>query len=1003
MNLVAQKAKEYVFTHFTTINGLASNNVNSIVQDNQGFIWFGTANGLQRYDGNSFITFRNSRSQPNSIPSDNVHLLYLDKKKKLWVITDDNKIGTFDRRNHSYREVRIRWKIPMNHFIPKHLLESKEGKLILSTGLSGIYFYDSVTNQFIHDDVLIPAPQAWRINLLQRDTINNKYWLTCDSGLAVYDPVSRNLSYRGHNKENNPVIKEFGYLINNFGFQTDGHGRYHIAVWPSSNPLTWYHFNSRTGTKLSYSLSREILNGRYHEINGHLYQRNGRIWIFGNPFITEFRENEKSFEPISNKYANEQSIRYDNIHVMYEDRQQNIWICSDNGVFLFNPDAQIFNTYGLIRPGEKESREGPVQTVTQLRNGQVWVGCWGMGLFCYDKDLNPIPLPAGLKHVITYYSIWTILEQKSTGYIWIGLQGGGLIIYDPAKKISYSINPPEFESKTIRQLAEDKYGNMWIGSHGGHIGKWEISPEKDVRKGYKVVTKKGMVLKLICDSEGDIWAATAGMGLYRIKGSNNDLIDEFNHTAIEPYRLWRDSPLDILQLDDSLMLVANGALDIVNRHTKRVTHISTDDGLPSNNVVTIQKDNQGLIWLGMKNGLGRYNVQKGIFTTYDRRDGITYDNFLIAGSNRFHDGRLAFNNDRNFLIFDPSKVVKTAVPPTPLVTSIRIGGESHHIDSLLQLSKIILPYYNNSIEFGFSALNFRRQEKIHYHYRMEGVDKDFHEASDGMKAVYNYLPHGDHVFSVGTESADGVPSADIARFFIRVEPPFWRTWWFYGLVILTIIGILYWIDRERVRRMIALQQVRSEIAGNLHTDVNTTLNSISLLSEMAKIKADKDVARAKEYIDQINQKSRNMIVAMDDMLWSIEPGNDTMEKTLDRMREFAESLKKRTGVMIDFMVDDKVKKLEPGMKTRHEMFMIFKQSLDKSIHSGCRHIIISIDYVKSRLQVKIKDDCNGNLNGNMRDKIISDMKRRAETLNAVLDIQSDSKSTSVILQVPVLP
>ncbi len=462
--------------------------------------------------------------------------------------------------------------------------------------------------------------------------------------------------------------------------------------------------------------------------------------------------------------------------------------------------------------------------------------------------------------------------------------------------------------------------------------------------------------------------------------------------------------MDIVQVDDTLLLVANGAVDMINRYTRKVVHISTEDGLPSNNVVTIQKDNNGIMWLGMTNGLCRFNFLMGIFTLYDRRDGIAYDNFNVAGSDKMNDGKLIFNNDHNFMVFDPAEMVRITIPPNPLVTTITIGGKLHPVDSLIRLKRITMPYDNSSVEFGFSALNYMKQEKLHFHYQMKGIDKRFHEAVERASAFYNYLPAGDYTFVVSTENADGISSADVASIFIRVEAPFWETWWFYGLIVLIVTAVLYWIDRERLKRLHTLQQVRSDIAGNLHKEVNTTLSNISLLTEMAKIKADKDIVRTKEYIDQINDKSRKMIVAMDDMLWSIEPGNDTMEKTIDRMKEFTEMLQRRTNIRIDFVTDQKIGKLQPGMRTRHELFMIFKEALHKSTyHTGCSLVSISMDLVKSKLLLKIQDDGKLlHLSPVVADSIFADMKKRAASIKASLDIQFDHKSTSIILQVPVV-
>jgi signal transduction histidine kinase len=238
---------------------------------------------------------------------------------------------------------------------------------------------------------------------------------------------------------------------------------------------------------------------------------------------------------------------------------------------------------------------------------------------------------------------------------------------------------------------------------------------------------------------------------------------------------------------------------------------------------------------------------------------------------------------------------------------------------------------------------------------------------------------------------------------ITISPPFWRTWWFYGFIILLIIAVLYWIDRERVKRLLGLQAVRTQIAGNLHEEINTTLNNINLLSEMAKIKADKDIDRSKEYIAQISEKSHNMIIAMDDILWSIHPENDNMEKTLLRMTEFTDALKNRKQVNFETAVDEKIKSLQLDMKSRHEFFLIFKDALRSMAgYSNGTRILINIDLLRPKLSMKIQD--NGSYDDPasvFSDNCMLNMIKRAEQINAVLDIQTDRKGVSVILLLPI--
>ncbi len=195
---------------------------------------------------------------------------------------------------------------------------------------------------------------------------------------------------------------------------------------------------------------------------------------------------------------------------------------------------------------------------------------------------------------------------------------------------------------------------------------------------------------------------------------------------------------------------------------------------------------------------------------------------------------------------------------------------------------------------------------------------------DINQASYNYLPAGKYTFKVKAESGDGMSSINVTELKIKVQPPFWQAWWFYCILALLTGGVIYWLDTERMNRKEVMQKMRTDIADNLHEEINTALNNINILSEIAKLKANKEPEKAIEYLEQIHSKSHNMIIALDDMLWSIDPENDNMQKTVERMREFTDALKNRHKTQVDMLVDKKIEKLELNMKLRHEAFLLFK-------------------------------------------------------------------------------
>jgi hypothetical protein len=395
------------------------------------------------------------------------------------------------------------------------------------------------------------------------------------------------------------------------------------------------------------------------------------------------------------------------------------------------------------------------------------------------------------------------------------------------------------------------------------------------------------------------------------------------------------------------------------------------------------------------------NLKKNLISYFDRRDGIAYDKFAETGVKELNDGRLVFFTDHNFLVFSPATFGQQQRPPKPYITSVVLGGKALSTDSLYKAGRVIVNYDNTSIGIDFSALSYLQQRKIHYYYMLEGLDKDWIHTDHALEATYNYLKPGYYTFKVKSENTDGVTSEEIAAIPIIVRPPFWNTWWFYGLVMLLLITILYIIDRERINKRRSIRQMRSQIAGNLHTEISNTLSNINVLSEMAKIKADKNIDQSKEFIGQISNKSRHMIEAMDDMLWSIDPQNDSMRKTVLRIKELTEGLRSTYDVDIDLIVDHKIQGLELDMKLRHDLFFFYKDALTFLLDNiCCRQIFVNMNQVRSKLMMEILSECD-KATEEFEPRFKKFIHKREAFLPGSLEVTADNKSFSVVLFVNI--
>jgi ligand-binding sensor domain-containing protein len=996
----AQQARQYSYKHFSVINGLASNTIYDVRQDKDGYIWIATVNGLQRYDGNDFLTFKARKNDPGSIPNNSIGLLYTDKKGRLWIASDHNNVGIFDTKKFLFKKTWLPYD-PAKIYPGMHFVELTTGELLLVKHGSTILRYDEQKNEFITDEYIIPHPKNWKVNEIAWDAVRKKYWLSCDSGLVQFDPATKHVNYSGHNTDNDPVIIAFDFQKVAVGVHADMDGNVFFQYWAvMAGAPTIYRYNASLKKVENISLLYQLgANVGYHEIMDFLIQRNGRVWAYGMPFFAEWIRGTATFNSLTDEGASKQNLDFDHANHAFEDRENNIWIATDNGVFMFNPDAQVFNTYNLVRPGEAVL-EPPVQALAEANDGRIFVGAWGMGIFCFDNNFNPLPVPSAFKPKYSYMSIWDMAIHSKTGRLWIGEQGGILDIYDFKTNKLDILKPEAFALSTIRQIDEDTSGNMWFGTQNGRLVKWDFKKTGgDHKKGYELIYQTSRILKVHYDYQGFIWVATLGNGLIKLDARTNKVVKIFTAHGPEGERLFHDSPCDMTYYNDSTLLVAAGCLNIINTKTNKITYITADDGLPSNTTESLQRDKYGIVWIGMTNGICRLNYQKRMISYYDRRDGIAYDKFASTGVEQLQNGRMVFFTDHNFLAFNPTKIVEQNQPPKPYITSFKVAGIPISIDSLQSAKNVVLKYNNTSIGIDFSALSYLSQRKLHYYYMLEGLDEDWIHTDHPIEAIYNYLPPGDYVFKVKSENVDGVTNTEIASIPIVVRPPVWNTWWFYGLIALLVIAILYLLDRERMNKSRTVQQMRRQIGLNLHDEVSTTLNNINVLSEIAKIKADKNLEQSKDFIDQISSKSRHMIEAMDDVLWSIDPQNDSMKKTILRIKELTEGIKAAHDTDIDLIVDNKVQGLELDMKLRHEIYFYYKEAINFLVQNVyCRQVFVNINQTKSKLLIEMLSECKDST-ADFKSKFKAAVQKRVNAMPSTIDILAEDKSFSAVLYV----
>lgn len=968
-------------------------------------MWFATYNGLQRFDGNKFMTFRNIPGNNKTIPHNYIQALFFDKRHRLWLAGNNNTIGYFNTTQFTFQEAPLQNANSAKSYIPKYFLETPEGQVLLYEEKGAIYRFDDKATRFVLNKDFVKLPFNWKQNHISWDSIIKKYWIACDSGLVLYNPANKLISYRNHNVEKDPVINRFETI--------KGIGKLYVGA---NNTISFYNINypfyllfyyNRNNNTATVENPGQQLGLKFYEIQGLFHQKNGQLWVHGVKLFAQWLAEKGTLLPVSSFYNAEYKIKSNFVNYIFEDRESNLWVATDNGLFVFNPDAQLFDVRRLERPQEKKRDDEDVLTMSllQTKDEKLFVGSWKSGLFLFDKDFNALTLPLPLQRLKKDITIWNIREHASTGKIWLSVddpRNKGLLVYDPQKGTIQWVNTSLFEGSTVRNITEDKDGNLWFGTLEGHIIKWNQQLAKsDINKGFELIANEpGRIRKLYTDWEGFIWVVTIKGELLKLDPKKNSVVRNFSKQTGKDYQLLGTDIFDVMQYNDSILIAAADAnLNLINIKNNKITHLSSEDGLPANTIVSILKDQRGIIWLGLLGGICRVNLEKKTFTTYDRKDGIPYDNFLTAKALQLNNGQLLFSTTEGQLLIDPSKAVQATRPMSPLITSFYLANKPLSIDSLLK-NEVKLNYDNSSIAIGFSNLSFSKQRTLRYYYKMEGLDKDWVQVDVTKQAQYNYIQPGTYTFYVKTVNEDGLSSKESAELHIEVKPPFWKTGLFYAILTLLGLLILFLVDKERIKRLRIVQQMRSQIAGDLHKDIHVTLNDINILSAMAKIKADKDIDRSKGYIDSISNKSQDMMESIKDILWTLEPENDSMEKMLLRMQEYVYGVKNSNKAEVELHNSRSVKKVILDMRCRHELLLFFKYALSFLIQKNLYPTIhITLNYEKGKLQLQFKSRSTHMPDGTLNTRLAQDeMNKRAEALNADLRIENEDHQIGIWLE-----
>jgi signal transduction histidine kinase/streptogramin lyase len=782
------------FENLSIEDGLSQSIVRAIIQDTRGYMWFGTEDGLNKYDGYAFTIFKHNPENPASISDSTIHTIYQDTYGDLW-------FGTASGLDRLIQDQGI-----FQHFLndpadPTSLsgpgipaiVEDRQGSLWIGTSDHGLNRFNRKTSAFTRYTHLENQPNSLISNQVTALAADQRggIWIGTNEGLDYFDP--------------------------------------------QTNLYLHYQHNSRDTQSLSSNLITTLLQ-----------DRSGILWIgTEDGGLNRFNPATQVFSHYLPDSGNPSSLNSNFVHSIYEDQNGQLWIGGRDGINLFNRDANNFQGYRRS-PGDPYSLgNNYVLSIFADRTGVLWVGTYGGGISKYVQAIERFTLFQHQPSVALSLSsdIVNTIYEDHTGVVWVGTLGGGLNRLDPETGALTTLqhNPSDISglgSNDVRALLEDHANILWIGTYGGGLNRYNQRTGRFDRYLHNPSNPNSLadsqVTALLEDKSSNLWIGTQGGGLDSLDQARNifthhifsaadpnslssDLVQTIyedregslwvgTHEGIsvmnletqhftryqndpdKPSSLSNNRVLSFYEAPDATMWIGTmGGLNRFDRSSKTFSHYTQEDGLPNNSIYGILADAAGYLWLSTNWGLSRFDPRTEAFRNYDRRDGLQSNEFSPGAYFQNNQGWMYFGGVQGFNTFDPSRVQDNPVSPPVVITAFKKFNQPQPIDPT-GAEPIKLSYQDNFISFEFAALDFTAPEKNQYAYKLEGFDKDWVEAGTRRYTSYTNLRGGTYVFRVIGANPDGVWNNSGTKLTIIVVPPIWERWWFITAAILILLS-----------------------------------------------------------------------------------------------------------------------------------------------------------------------------------------------------------------------
>ncbi len=809
-HLHAQK-KEYWFKYLTTNNGLSHSFVTAIVQDKDGFMWFGTQDGLNKYDGNNFIVYRSIFKNSKSISHNFIRKLFIDHKGILWVGTQGGGLSRFEKETSTFINYT---NDPINpQSISQNIVlgidEDAKGNIWVATSEGGIDCLDIHTGIFNH---FKPGNDTIGIkNTVVRNVLVDKsgnIWIaTRGKGLdrmkrpGVYTHYLFNPSDPASISSND--IKDlYEDKKGNIWIGTDGAG---LNLFnPKTNTFTRYLHDANNSQTLCNNYVLSITE-----------DKGGNIWVgTENGGISILQRDKKTFIHLDINHKNNYSLSNNSIHSLLCDTKGNMWVGTySGGVNFLSVEPEKFIHYKNDSYNPNSLNNNNVLSLGFIDTTSLLIGTDGGGLNIFDiqKNLFTHFIHTTKTSSISSNYVLSVL-QDSDKDIWTGSYKGGLSLFNKSKGTFYNFKADgtakSCSDNSVGYIIQDKKGYLWIAYYGQGISRYD-KRNKLFKHYLPNSNSPSIVFTLLADSKGNIWAGTEGGGL-NLLDQNTQSFTRFKHLISDKTTISNDI-VNCLFEDSkhNLWIGTNDGLNLFDPKTTSFKSFFIENGLPNNTILGIIEDNKGCIWLGTNKGISKYNPITGLFKNYTLTDGIQSNSFNRNSCFKDVNGKIYFGGVNGFNIFNPDSIHDDLSFPPTFLTGFKLFNKSIQVgdkDSILKKDirytrTVTLEYDQSFISIEFIALNYSTSENNHYAYKLEGFNNDWIYVGNNKSATYTNLNPGKYIFKVKASNNDGQWGDKVSSLELIIKPPFWLTWWFKLLLVGSLIFTVIFIFNLRTLRI----------------------------------------------------------------------------------------------------------------------------------------------------------------------------------------------------------